>query len=160
MATTTAVLQIRPRAGVVLSANRRTAASFDVGVRFLSGIYSTTHIPASANLKNALAWLPSIRVPLIDSGGLMTPEWYRFMNYLCTTVLGGPTGSTVADIATAVVTNSASAASATQAAASLTQQADANAQAIAAAVQVIQTAALPGATQIPAVQLTNKGMQR
>lgn len=160
MATTTAVLRIRPRVGAVLSANRSTRASLDISARFLSGIYSTTNIPASANLKNALSWLPSIRVPLVDAGNCMTPEWYRFMNYLCTTVLGGPTGSTVADIATAVVVNSTSAAAATQAAASLTQQADANAQAIAAAVQVIQTAALPGSTQIPPVQLTNKGMQR
>lgn len=160
MATTTAVLRIRPRVGSTLSANRKTAANFDVSVRFLSGVYSTTNIPASANLKNALAWLPSIRVPLTDSGNCMTPEWYRFFNYLCTTVLGGPTGSTVADIATAVVTTSASAATATQAAVSLTQQADANAQAIAAAVQVIQTAALPGSAQIPPVQLTNKGYQK
>jgi hypothetical protein len=160
MATTTAVLRIRPRVGASLSANRRTAANFDVSVRYLSGVYSATSIPASANLKNALSWLPSIRVPLTDSNGCMSPEWYRFMNYLCTTVLGGPTGSTVADIATAVVTNSASAAQATQAAVSLTQQADANAQAMAAVVQVVQTAALPGASQIPPIQLTNKGYQR
>lgn len=160
MPSTAAVLLIRPRVTGLLSANRRTRANFDVAVRFLSGIYSTTQIPASANLKNALAWLPSIRVPHTDASGCVTPEWYRFYNYFCTTVLGGPTGATVADIASAVVTNSTSAASATQATVSLSQQADANAQALAAAVQVVQTAALAGSSQIPSVQLTNKGYQR
>lgn len=160
MATTTAVLRIRPRISAGVSANRKTTANFDVVVRLISGLYSNSTIPASANLKNALTWLPSIRVPLVDTTGCMSPEWYRFMNYICTTVLGGPTGSTVADIATAVVTSSTTVAAATQTAVALTQQADANAQALAAAVQVVQTASLPGAGQIPKVQLTNKGYQR
>lgn len=160
MASTAAFLRIRPRVGAVLSANRKTAANLDISARFLSGIYSTTNIPASVNLGNLRAWLPSIRVPLTDDRKCMTPEWYRFIHYVVETVLGGADGSTVADIATAVVVNSTSSAAATQAAASLTQQADANAQALAAAVQVVQTAALPGASQIPPIQLTNKGMQR
>lgn len=160
MATTTAVLRIRPRESVATSVARKTTASIEFSPRLVSGLYSASSIPASADLKNALAWLPSIRVPLVDDSGRMTSEWYRFMNYLCTTVLGGPNGSTVADIASAVVTSSATVAAATQATTSLTQQADANAQAIAAAVQVLQTASLPGSTQIPPVQLTNKGFQR
>ena len=160
MPSTAAVLLLKPRVVDTVRANRATKVNLDFSPRVISGLYSSTGIPAGANLKNALAWLPSIRVPLADPSGCMTPEWYRFMNYLCTTVLGGPSGSTVADIATAVVTSSTTAATATQNAVALTQQADANAQSIAAVVQVIQTAALPGASQVPPVQLTNKGYQR
>ena len=159
MATTTATLLIRPRLPVLLSANRRTRAMLDFSVRALSGLYSASRIPASKNLSDALAWLPSQRVPLVADNGTMAVEWYRFFSYLCNTVLGGPTGATVVDVASAVVTSAASVASITQNSSALVQQADANAQAIAAAVQVIQTAALPGSSQIPQVQLTNHRQQ-
>jgi hypothetical protein len=160
MATTAAVLRIRPRLPVSVSAGRRTSANFDLSVRLVSGVYSASSIPASTNLSNLRAWLPSIRVPLVDERNCMTTEWYRFIHYVVETVLGGADGSTVSDIATAVVTSSATSATVSQAAVALTQQADANAQALAAAVQVVQTAALPGASQIPIVQLTNRGYQR
>lgn len=159
MATTTAVLQIRLRDSVSLVANRRTAANLEFSVRAISGLYSLSKITASKNLKSALAWLPSQRVPLVSENGTMAAEWYRFFSYLCNTVLGGPVASTVVDIATAVVTSAASAATASQQSVALTQQADANAQSIAAAVQVIQAAALPGSKQIPVVQLTNHRQQ-
>ena len=131
----------------------------DFSVRALSGLYSSSRIPASKNLRNAIAWLPSQRVSPIGPDGLMELSWYRFFTYLAEEVLGGAKGATLVDVASAVVTSAASVASITQNSSALVQQADANAQAIAAAVQVIQTAALPGSSQIPQVQLTNHRQQ-
>lgn len=161
MPSTTAVLRIRPRLPATLSANRRTTASIDLVIRLVGGLYSSSAVKSQTNLSNLKAWLPSARVPVTNlTDGTMTPEWYRFIQYVVETVLGGAIAPTVADVVVAQASVTASSITATQTATAISQQADANAQALAAAVQVVQSASLAGANNIPPVQLNSRMAQR
>jgi hypothetical protein len=161
MASTAAFVYLKPRLLGTESAHRNTTASLDVAVRLVSGFFSNSGgINPTANLTNLKSWLPGARVKVVTSDGVMTPEWYRFIQYLVEVVLGGAAAPTVADVVSAVTTTTEGAVAATQAAQAVSQQADANAQALAAAVQVVQTAGLSGATQIPPVQLNSRMQAR
>lgn len=160
MASTAAVVRIRPRVVVSGTNHRSTTANVDFALRLVSGLFSSSGVSNGTNTTNLKSWLPSARVPVVTSTGIMTPEWYRFLQYLVEVVLGGASAPTVADVVTAVTTTTEGAVAATQAAQAVSQQADANAQALAAAVQVVQTASLPGASQIPPVQLNSRMQAR
>lgn len=156
MASTTATLYIHPTAEAVMSAGRVTSATVNFSLRLLSGLITTSGVQSSRNLANLSSLLPHITQPMITAGrdGRATcdPQWYRFFDYLTNTFLSGASGPTLADIITSIVSAQESAAEAERQTLLVANQAQTNAEALSAAVQVVQTAALPGADQIPQVK--------
>ena len=155
MASTGAILYIKPRSAVTVAAGRTTGALLYLSVRFLSGLYSTSGVNASANLRNLKSWLPHISVPLVDGNGRMTQQWWNFFNFLANTKVGGPEAPNVPDIVTTVETTQTQAATVAATVTGVVQQASQNAESLAATVQVAQDAGLSGASQIPPVQRTS-----
>lgn len=160
MASTGAVVYLRPRVAATYIPARSTSALTYLTPRVLSGLWTASGVSASADLANLRAWLPPQRTPFawVTVGGQRLPvyidatTWYRFFQFVADVRLGGADGATIPDIVAAVV-SSLSQSATTAAVASITaQQTQANAEALAATVQVVQTASLPGSTQIPPVQ--------
>jgi hypothetical protein len=156
MASTGAILYIKPRSFVTVKANRSTGAVLYSAVRFVSGIYTATDIAASANLANLKSWLPHRSVPVVQKDGTMTDAWYRFFDFLANVKIGGPAASTLPDVASAVVTVQEQAATVAQSAAGLEQQVAQNAESLGATVEVARNNSLTGANSIPYPQRTNQ----
>ena len=95
-----------------------------------------------------------------DGSVMVDPVWYRFLDYIVNTQLGGPTGPTLGDLTATVDSTRSSAIAAQTSVSQVAQTVNANASALAATVQVAQTSALPGATQIPPVVYTPRGVPR
>lgn len=156
--TTTATLFVKPRWSANLSANGRSGAVLFVPLRLLAGIYQAQGIVPARNTRNLKKTLPHSSVPVGSFTGSdgktvqvqINQFWYAFFYDVINRILGGPNGSTLPDVISSVsIVQNQGANVATQQAA-LTQMAVSNAATAAAAVQVVQQAALPGATQIPA----------
>ncbi len=118
-------------------------------VRVVAGFYSSALAQSTAK-KN---WKPQSLHPIgRTSDGkevFLDPAWSRYFSDLGGRKLGGATFPTLPDITEifSLTNNNATAISQIQTA--LEQQANANAQAIESLRQVVQTAALVGAEQIP-----------
>lgn len=160
MASTGAILYLRPRVAATLAAKRLTGAVVFISPRMASGPWSTAgSITASRNLKSLKTWLPPANVPIGYVNGdpskpvlIDSKTWYLFVDYLVNTVLGGPSAPTLADVTTAVTTASVQSASSAATVTAVSQQVQANAESLAATVQVAQNNSLSGASQIPPVQ--------
>ena len=138
-----------------------TTATLYLFVRSVSGRYTGAGITASTNSRNLKTMLPSASSPI----GYATVQgqrvailiddvfWYSFFRYVTQTVLGGPTAPTLTDVTEAVTVAQVQAIAVSAVTAGLTQQAIANAGSLAAVVQSVQAAGLPGAAQIPPVVL-------
>lgn len=101
MATTGAVLYLRPTLLGVTGARRSTGAALVISLRMPSGVFTNASIQNSS--ENQLkAWLPPPRVKLVDDNGLMRPEWYRFFRYIAEDRLGGANGPSVPDVASSL----------------------------------------------------------
>jgi hypothetical protein len=116
--------------------------------RAVSGLFSASSIPAAQDLANLRSLLPQQRTPVIDDNKCMTASWYRFTDFLVNRFLGGLTGATLPDVASSVTYAEAQSIAIAAATAAMQQWTAANAQATDAIRQVVQAAALPGATQI------------
>ena len=154
MPTTGAVLYFRPTQQAVLSPGHKTGAVVSFAVRESTGLISANGIKASAQWRNRKALKPHRSVPPIGPDGLWTTDWDNFFQYLNDTFLKMPNGPTLPDVASSVTASQARSIAGEVVATALAQQANANAQALSAVVQVAQMAALPGAAQIPPVQLS------
>lgn len=122
-----------------------TEAVVYVPVRFLAGSASAGVQPSS-DLKN---YLPSAREKPLDANGHLVGSWYKFFQLLSQVQLGG--GLTLADLEAAISAAQLQATQATANTQAIATQSQTNAEALAAAVQVVQAAALPGSDQIPPV---------
>lgn len=165
MASTGAVLYVRPRFTSGVTPGRSSGAVLYVGVRAVSGVYQTGVVD-SANRRMADAWLPSANVPIgwVTVNGVSLPvridiqSWYRFLHTVAEIKLGGFTGNTVPDVVAAVETTQADAVTNAQRVSAVASQALTNAESLDVARQVIINNALTGASQIPPVQM-NPGEQ-
>lgn len=168
MASTGAVLYLRPRIEVALTAAHQTGAVvFIAPPRLVTGPFSSAgEIPASRNLAALKTWLPPSEIPIGYLNNDRTKPviidaqtWYAFLNYFVNTFIGGPSAPTLADVTSAVTTASAqSAASAAQV--TVVQQAvAANAESLGAVVEVAQANDLQGASQIPPVVKYGYGLE-
>src|SRR4051794_37790139 len=88
--TTGLVLYINPRANVTVAANHITGVVLYHSVRAVSGLYSVTGVAASADTTNLKSWLPHISVDIVDKNGKCDPQWYRFFHYFANVKMGGP----------------------------------------------------------------------
>ena len=156
MASTGAVLYLRPRGVATEVPGRKTAATVYVPMRMLSGLVTARGVTASRNQTNLSTLLPHITRPFAqqDRNGRWAcdPHWYRFFDFLVNDFLAGASGPTLADIITSIVAVQTSATAAEMRSVLLASQAQTNAEALSTAVQVVQIAALPGADQIPPVR--------
>jgi hypothetical protein len=164
MATTGAVLYIKPRAFVTVSARRRTGASLYISARFLSGLYSTTGVTASTNSRNRKVFPPSVgdaigyvmlngqRLPV-----LMDEQFRRFLvDEIHERRLGGSNGATISDIETTVTTTQEQAATVSAVVTGVSQQVAQNAEAAAVLREAAVTAGVASSTALPPFQLTNQ----
>ena len=150
MATTGAVLYVRPRMDAASVANRTTSAVMAVVLRTLSGIFSSGSMFDNASAQSLKAWLPPPRVPVTNpTTGLMTPEWYRFFRYIVEDRLGGASAPSIADVQSTVGSVQQAVTSNSAAVALVTDAVNANAQSLQTTIQVSQINALAGAAQIP-----------
>ena len=159
--TTSATLYVKPTMLGVLTVNASSAAFLYLFVRGVSGLYNGSGVKASKNTRNLKSMLPAASVPIghVMVQGERLPVqiddlfWYSFFRYITQTVLGGPIAPTLPDVTTALTVAQVQGIAQAAVSAGLTQQAVANAASLSAVVQVTQTAALPGAAQIPPVVL-------
>lgn len=128
-----------------------TGAVLYLPVRFWANSTSVGVVP-STNQANLKTWLPPIGVPIADKDGTMNVQWYRFFNYFANVKAGGPEAPTVTDIAASATVAQAQATSTAQTLTAVTQVVVQNAEALSATVEVAQSNALTGATQIPNVR--------
>lgn len=129
-----------------------TGAVIYIPVRVVSGRYATNLTSRQVGQKS---WIPMISVPFLDASGCISLPWYQHLRDLGERKLGGANFATLPAVADYVTVGQVDALINNALLVSITQQANTNAQALSAAVEVVQAAALPGATQIPKVQVTN-----
>lgn len=152
MATTTFAMVLGPKmAFAAISEGRIATFQLSAGPLMAFDPYGSSGFTRSS-AASAKSWLPPETVPWFDpKTGKPTPEFARFMHYLANQRLGGIDGPSMGEVQTNVQETKAAAVQAVLASSAVEDMATANAEALKATVQVTQTAALPGATQIPDV---------
>ena len=130
--------------GLTEAANQYAGGSGLISSDVATGTLPKAHIP--------FARLPDGTPIYVD------PVWYPLLDYVVNTQLGGPTGPTLSDISDTVSSTRSSAIDAQNAVSVVSQTVNANADALAATVQVAQANALSGASQIPPVTHTSRGV--
>jgi hypothetical protein len=156
MASTGAVLYVKPRAFVTVSANHKTSAVLYLSARFLSGIYTATGVTASANLRGRKSWMPHRGERWVDEQGRPTDEFFRFVDYLANTMIGGPSGATLPDVVETVTTTQAQASTVAEVVAGVSQQVVQNAEAGAVLREAAVTAGVATAAALPPFQITSQ----
>jgi hypothetical protein len=156
MASTGAVLYVKPRALVSVSANRRTGMTLHLSARFLSGLYSTTGVTASADHRGRKTWMPHRSDRWMNADGTPTEEFFQFVNYLANTKLGGVSSPTLPDVVTTVTVAQEQASTAAAVATGASQQITQNAEAGAALREAAIVAGVGSATTLPTFQITNQ----
>ena len=160
MATTGAVLYLKPRIVSTDTPGRASGAVLYFSPRFVSGIFSDANgISTQNNATSAKAMLPGPRTPLgYVNGDRRQPvyideaTWYRLIDYIVNIKLGGVTAPTLTDVSSSITAVQDATTSIVSSVVSITEQTTNNAAALDTVKEVVQTAALPGATQIPPVQ--------
>ena len=154
MASTGAVLYVRVRPSVSVSAAFTTGAQMFVSLRdstaqFTSGI----GIAGTRNLRNLRSYKPHDSVPMVNDKGLITEQWKLYFKFLDNQFLEAGNGPTLPDVIDAITTAQSNTVVSEQSAAALLQQANANAQTLNALLEVVKAAETPGVEQVPPVQL-------
>ena len=89
----------------------------------------------------------------MDESGMMSHGWWNWFSFINGVFLTARSNPTLSDVIAAITSIQGNASTTESSIAALIQQGAANAQAIQALTQVVQSAALPGATQVPVAQL-------
>lgn len=143
-------------ADVSYSATAFTSAGvLYVPIRMVSSLWSAGNVGGAAG---EVAWLPPARQPMVYTDtrtGQMfcDPAWYRFFEYIAETRLAGKTGPTLTSVVQTLTDTQTTAAAATVTVTELQQQTQANAEALYVTREVVKYGGLPGAEQIPFVEL-------
>ena len=153
MATTGAVLYLRPRIEASVTPGRRSGAVLFLSFRAATGVFTSVGVDPGSDNTNLRAFLPHSRQPVLNADGTMNPAWYRFFQMFVDVFLGGAGAYTLQDIIDAVTTVQSDATVLAATTAAVQQQAQTNAEALAAARQVILDNSLTGASAIPEVQI-------
>lgn len=156
MATTGAVVYLGLKSEADTLAHRVSGAVVPLTMRALTGLFASGVTPA-ADLTNLRALLPHINVDFLN-GTKVSPPWYRFFQQFFDRFLAGAGTYTFEDVINAIDDAVAQSAQQSQRTEAIAQQSQANAEALSAAVQVVQNNGLSGAEQIPPVRLTNQEM--
>ena len=138
----------------VVTGKTSSSAVLYIPIRMVSALWSTTGVSASTG---ELAWLPSAQVPIAVPDGrgnlVCTPIWYRALEYVFETRLGGKQGPSIPAVVSVVTDVQTTAAASTTAVTELQQQTQTNAEALAVVREVAVNNALTGAGLIPNVEL-------
>ena len=149
MAATDSVLYFRPLAQAAASGITGSVSFF--AARASTGLYSSTAI-LKTNSRNKKVIRP-IGVPMVDQNGMPMQQWTDWFVYIEKQFLNMLHGPTLPDVAKYITAGQATAIAVAAVQSGLAQQANANAQAIQTMREVVQTAQLPGAVQIPQPKL-------
>lgn len=158
MASTGFVLYLKPQVVATVSATRTTGAVVYVPFRSASGKLVGSGVSTEDAQTSAKAMLPGPRTPLgYVNGDRKQPvyideaTWYRLVDYILNTKLGGVAAPSIADMAETVTTVQAAVTSTVTTMTELTDQAAQNAAALDTVVEVAKTSGLTGADQVPSV---------
>lgn len=150
MAATDSFVFVRPRA-VASAGNGATGSVSFFAARASTGIYSSRAIGKTNSTGRKV--IRPVGVPMVGQDGLPTQAWSDWFVYIEKQFLNMLNGPTLPDVSKYVTTGQATAIANEAVQAGLAQQANANAQSIQTIREVVQTAALPGAMQIPPPKL-------
>jgi hypothetical protein len=152
MASSEALFYFRPQTLAGSLGARSSAAVMYSSARLVSGAYTPQVNSTSSGNE---AWRPRAGSPIgyVVVGGqrlpvMPDPAWSKWFDTMADRI-GGPNGVRVNDVVATVEASQTTSAETAQRTQALAQQAAANAASIAAAREVLQNAALPGASQIP-----------
>jgi hypothetical protein len=152
MVARTAAISSGVRASTTRSLHRSAAIS--IGAFFTGSPYASGGgVAAATSGRNLRTYMPDRSVAVVGSDGLMTTQWYLFFRYVVDKILGNTESITLLDLESAQNYAQWQNIQTTTALAATDQQVRQNALVLQAQVQVSQTAALPGSTNIPTVQL-------
>ena len=160
MATTGAVIYLKPRIVAAEVPGRTSGAVLYFSPRLVSGIFADANGVSTQNsATSAKAMLPGPRTPIgYVNGDRSKPvyideaTWYRLVDYIVNIKLGGVTAPTLTDVSNSITSVQDATTSIVNSVVSITEQTTNNAAALDTVKEVVQTADLPGATQIPPVQ--------
>lgn len=156
MASSGAVVYVRPLVSGGATSIGASGAVVFMATRVSTGRYSSLVIGAGSTSRNRKVIRPDNSVPyMIQSGDGMTnnPAWSQWFQYIEQSFLDMLKGPTLPDVAQYVTVSEAQSIAANVVQHALAQQANANAQSILTIREVVQSAALPGAVQIPIPKL-------
>jgi hypothetical protein len=149
MATTGAVIYLRPTFADTVSANRQSGAVLYVPFRGVSGIYSAGGaVETEANAISKKSMLPPQRARLVDQDGYITPEWWRFFNWLLNEKLGGMAAPSVTDLTNSISSTQEAVTTSVASVASLTETVVQNADVLDTVKQVAVNNSLSGSASI------------
>jgi hypothetical protein len=156
VAITGAVLYLKPRLSVTVSARRRTGVTWYLSPRFLSGLYSTTGVTSSTDLRGRKTWMPHRSDKWVNADGTPTEEFFQFVNFLANTKLGGVSAPTLPDVVTTVTVAQEQATTVSAVVSGVGQQVSQIAGAAAALREAAITAGVATASALPVFQITNQ----
>lgn len=151
MPSTGGIVFIRIRDEDTSSSARSTGSVTYLSLRTTSGQFTSKGV--TSNLKNRRAMLPSRSEPVIDDSGMINNGWWNWFSFINGVFLAARSNPTLSDVIASIASIQGNNSTTEASIAALMQQTAANAQAVQAVIQVVQTAALPGATQVPPAQL-------
>lgn len=158
MGTTTATAYFGLKPSAFLSIDGVSSVTAYFAPRFFAGIYSSQRVGRfdSRDRKNSLPH-SSVPIGFVTVNGKKLPveidrdTWYLFISDLINRRLGGSNAPTIPDIVNALLAMQGQGSAVATQTAALSQVVMANSAATSAAVEVIQSAAIPGSAQIPVV---------
>jgi hypothetical protein len=158
MASTSAVVYLRPLFSDVTAANRQTTAVLYIPFRDVSGVYVGYGLQSDDSAASAKSMLPGPRTALGYVNGDRTKPvyideatWYRLLDYILNVKLGGIAAPSMADVAATVTTVQEAVTSTVTTVTDLTDMALQNAAVLDTVREVSQASDLDGAEQIPSV---------
>jgi hypothetical protein len=164
MASTGAVFHIRPRMSASVAANHSSGAVLYLSPRFVSGLYSTPGVTASANSRNRKVFPPPVNEPMgyVEIDGrrhpvMMSDQLRRFLvDEIHERRLGGSNGATINDIETTVTVAQEAAATVSAVVTGVAQQVVQNAEAATVLREASITAGVAPASSLPPFQRYNQ----
>lgn len=113
----------------------------------------------TTNRRNLRSFLPDRSVPFTEANGTPNQQWWNCFKYVIDEVLAIQDGISLRDVKAASDYSALQSIITAAASAATDQQVRQNAATLQAVTQVAVAAALPGATQIPPVQLVRRAYQ-
>lgn len=154
MASTGAVVYIRPRFDADVVPGRSSGAVVYIPFRSVSGIFSDAGVSSEDNLTSAKAMYPGPRVALVDERGFITQPWDRFFRWILNDKLGGVDAPSITDVTNSITAVQAATTSVVETVVAVVDQNSQNAAALDTVREVAQNNSLAGASQIPPVVRT------
>jgi hypothetical protein len=152
MSTTGGVFLLRPTFRAVTVGPSVSTGSFNLALRFVSGVYSGGGGVQNTTRRKTL--FPRRDVRFVDDNGYITDQWHRHLQFMYEQKLGGDNAPSLPDVQTTVASVQTAAVAVSGQLSNVVQVVENNAAVQSAATEVLVATAAPGAAQIPPPVLT------